>query len=50
MTDVHWVLVLAQNTEVGWMPEGAKCLLLVPRIKAGVDGRGCVTTACDKGV
>src|SRR5882724_6019419 len=47
-TDVHWVLVLAQNTEVGMDARGCQVLLLVPRIKAGVDGRGCVTMGCDR--
>src|SRR5882724_825606 len=28
--------------------QGCRVLLLVPRIKAGVDGRGCVTGACDR--
>jgi len=48
--DVHWVLVLAQNTGVGTDAQGCQVLLLVPRIKAGVDGRGCVTMSCDRSV
>jgi len=45
--DVHLVLVLAQNTEVGTDAWGCRVLLLVPSTKVGVDGRGvwqqCVT-------
>ena len=46
--DVHWVLVLAQNTEVEMDAQGCQVLLLVPSTKVGMDTQGCVTRACDR--
>jgi len=48
--DVHWVLVLAQNTKAGMDAQGPWVMLLATSTEAGMDAWGCVTMVCDKGM